>query len=366
MSDSIMFQPLKIGNVMIKNRFMRSPCYMNGCNDNDGLPEPWLLKYYRDLAEGGFGIITTGFMHTQLEGKILPNQAGLMNDAQANAWKDTVDFAHKHDAKFVFQLVDGGVVSPDTWTHKTPRGCSQEGPNTREMTKAEIAEVTENFVKAAVRAQNVGADGIEIHGAHGLLFSRFFSPLLNRRTDEYRYKNNTRFLQETVDAMRRELTNKDFLIGLKINWNDFVPGGMTEKEFEPTVRKITGVDFMEISNGVQGFKTSCRSTMIDKKNYPPSVGYNMPGVKAARRANPDLVISVCGGFRKLKDMEQAIRDGATMIGLGRPSISDTAAVNHLREGKSSNCVSCGLCAVKCLETGVHCYIYNKKFDKNVY
>ena len=108
--SSKLFSPVQIGPLKIQNHFMRSPTYMNGC-DNAGFPKKWVLDYYKEMADGKMGLIIPGYMYMTLAGKQSVGQACIQTDEHANAWKSTVEYIHKQGSKIVFQVVDTGTAT---------------------------------------------------------------------------------------------------------------------------------------------------------------------------------------------------------------------------------------------------------------
>ena len=358
--SSKLFSPVQIGPLKIQNHFMRSPTYMNGC-DNAGFPKKWVLDYYKEMADGKMGLIIPGYMYMTLAGKQSVGQACIQTDEHANAWKSTVEYIHKQGSKIVFQVVDTGTATTFEMCHERPRGASPQKEGQREMTKMEIAEVIENYTKAALRMQNVGVDGIELHAAHGYLISQFLSPANNRRTDEYggSPENRRRLLQEIVSSIR-SVVDKNFLVSAKINVDDCIPGGVTPEDLSETVKAIKGMDFYELSCGFQDGRTTQRNVRNSKNKpgYPYMEGYNVEGMKIVHKNNPNVPLGVCGGFKTLKAMEAAVDAGASLVSLSRPTIADPQVVKHLMEGdKQVKCVFCCRCYH---EDGNRCSVYGKK------
>ena len=360
--SSKLFTPTKIGSLQLKNRFMRSPCYMHAC-DNEGLPHDWLLKYYREMADGQMGLIIPGYFYMSQASKANPGQGCMYTDRHAAAWKSTVEYMHKQGSKTIFQVCDCGTAGTFETCKERPRGASPQKPGQREMTKMEISELIEDYTKTALRLQNIGVDGIELHAAHGYLISQFLCPVNNKRTDEYggSPENRRRILQEIVSSIRREV-DKNFIISAKINVDDNIPGGLTPKDLAETVKNIKGMDFYELSCGFQSGTTSRIKRPHSEKEVNGFVpGWNLPGLTVVRKENPNVPLGVCGGFGTIKEMEHAIDEGATLVSLGRPSIADPQVVKHLMEGdKKVKCVFCSQCVIHCVEGPVYCHVYNPK------
>ncbi|EAX97831.1 oxidoreductase, FAD/FMN-binding family protein [Trichomonas vaginalis G3] len=353
-----LFTPVKVGSITIKNRFMRSPVFMNGC-DADGIPKQSLLNYYKDMADGGMGLIIPEYLYLQRSGRACEGQGGMENEKQAEAWRSTVEYIHRVGAKTLFQVCDAGLYTNFKFTGEQPRGPSKFQEGSREMTLMEISEVIDNYRKCAKRLQEVGVDGIKLHGAHGYLISSFLSPITNHREDQYggSPENRRRILVEIVDAIRKE-TGKEFVIGIKINGDDCKQGnpGVMPKDLAATMAAIPEMDLWEVSCGFQESSTTLRSTNIfmRRKDFPLKEGYNIPTLPVVR-SSTKAAIAVVGGIRKAETMIKALNEGADLISLGRPTIADTHVVQHFREGKKMKCISCGQCIMKD-EHGVKCWI----------
>ena len=338
---SVLFSPIKIGNVQLKNHFMRSSCYMNGC-DCFGLPKPWLLKYYQDMADGKMGLIIPGFFYLHQQGKASYGQAGIETDQQAYAWKKTVDYVHKQGSKMIFQVCDAGIRTTFDICREKPRGPTAQNENQRSMTKLEIAEVVEHYAEAALRIQNIGVDGIEIHAAHGYLVNQFLNASMNLREDEYggSPQNRRRILEEIVNAIK-SVVDKNFIVAAKIDGED-TDGGIEFPCLARTTRAVKGIDMYEVSCDVLGTTFTGKMIPIDS-------------MKIVRESNPNVSLAVVGGFRKIKDMEEAHHQGADLIALGRPTIADPKVVLHLMQGSLMKCKNCGRCVIDLDNPPVKCY-----------
>lgn len=367
MLKSVLFSPFKIRNLVLKNRFQRSACYMKGCNEQ-GFPKKWVLDYYRDMADGQMGLIVPGYLHLGGSAQALPLQGSIESDAHAESWKDCVDYIHRQGSAIIFQVADGGYASRRSLIGTLPRGPSAIFENTREMTVSEIDDVIERFAKAAKRLEKIGADGLQIHGAHGYLISEFLSPFGNRRTDKYggSPENRARIVNEIISHIRRDVS-KDFIVAIKMNVNDNREGGVTPDIAAETVKNIPDLDFIELSSGFIG-TGSIRSTHKEAKHkdFPYFKSYNVEGGQVVRRKNPGRIISIVGGLREFKQMEDLIESNkADLVSLGRPSISDPKLVLHFMEGRDKvDCVNCGLCIARMENSVVRCHVNKSKWFEN--
>ena len=186
----------------------------------------------------------------------------------------------------------------------------------REMTRAEILLTEADFVRAALRAVRAGCDGVEIHSAHSYLLNQFYSPLTNRRTDEYgpqTMENRLRFHLETVDAVRKAV-GPDVPIALRLGGADYLPGGSTEEDAVEACRMLeaAGVDLIDLSGGMCGY--------VRPEHAEPGYFSSMSEkVKAA----VDVPVLVTGGVKTIADAEALLQEGkADLIGVGRALYRD--------------------------------------------
>jgi 2,4-dienoyl-CoA reductase-like NADH-dependent reductase (Old Yellow Enzyme family) len=262
-----LFEPLKLRDLVAPNRiWLASMCQYSS---QDGMPNDWHLVHLGSRVTGGFGLVLTEATAVVPEGRISPQDTGIWNDAQMEAWRPVTEFAAKHNTPIGVQLAHAGrkasVYRP--WAEQTGSvpesdgGWGTVGPSAveypglavpAEMTTAEIAETVKAFADAARRSLEAGFDTIEIHGAHGYLVHQFLSPLSNRRTDEYggSFANRIRLLVEIVEATR-EVWPEDKPLMVRLSATDWVPGGWDGDQTTELagVLKGIGVDFIDVSTG---------------------------------------------------------------------------------------------------------------------
>lgn len=161
---------------------------------------------------------------------------------------------HKNGSKIVFQTCHAGLRVPESLERKEP---STFPSLYNGLSKSEIEDIIESFRKSAVQAQKAGADGVQLHGAHGYLFSSFMSPFYNHRDDSYSVtdEGRCRFILETAEAIRKSC-GKDFSVMIKINGNDFLPSGVTPELASKYVNLLKSkIDLFEISCGCNEIAT---------------------------------------------------------------------------------------------------------------
>ena len=284
-----LFDPLKIREVEFQNRVWVSPMcqYMA----TDGIVGEWHRAHLNAFATGATGLIMVEATGVVPEGRISIGCPSFEDDAHAQAFKPMIDFAHSFNVKMGIQLAHAGrkagtmrpwddhrMATPAEggWQAVSASPIAFEGyPEPRELTIDEIHAITQHFVDAAVRAVKVGFDVIELHAAHGYLFHQFYSPLSNKRTDEYGgdFTNRTRFLIETVDAVRQALPDGTPLF-VRISATDWVDDGwnLVDSVELCTLLRAIGVDLIDVSTGGNVHNAPIKATP----------GFQVPFAKAIR------------------------------------------------------------------------------------
>jgi anthraniloyl-CoA monooxygenase len=272
-----MFTPFRLRDLRLKNRIVVSP--MAQYRAVDGTPTDWHLVHYAERAKGGAGLVTTEMTCVSPEGRISPGCAGLYAPEHEVRWKRIVDFVHAEtDAKIGIQLGHSGPkgstqlgweeadtpLTADNWPviGPSPIAWSPGNQVPREMTRADMDRVRDDFVRAAAMAARAGFDLLELHCAHGYLLSAFISRLTNRRADAYggSLENRMRFPLEIYQAVR-EVWPPEKPISIRISANDWVGDeGTTPEEAVRIARLLrdADVDIVDVSAG----QTSTRARPI--------------------------------------------------------------------------------------------------------
>jgi 2,4-dienoyl-CoA reductase-like NADH-dependent reductase (Old Yellow Enzyme family) len=228
-----LFSETKLGPLRLNNRLAVAPMTRISA-DKDGSANERMARYYERFARGGFGLIITEGTYLDLsfsQGYL--NQPGIASTAQADAWRPVVSAVHEHGAKIVLQLMHAGAlgqgnervnetIAPSAVTPKGEQLSFYHGSGPyrvpTEITREQIAELVDSFADAALRAKQVGFDGVEIHGANGYLLDQFLTSYTNQRDDEYggTTANRVRLIVEVVEAVRKTVGN-DFAVGVRIS-----------------------------------------------------------------------------------------------------------------------------------------------------
>jgi anthraniloyl-CoA monooxygenase len=272
-----MFTPFRLRDLRLKNRIVVSP--MDQYRAVDGTPTDWHFVHYAERAKGGAGLVMTEMTCVSAEGRISPGCTGLYAPDHEAGWTRIVEFVHAEtDAKIGLQLGHSGPkgstqlgwqdadapLPEGNWPviGPSPVAWSPRNQVPREMTRADMDQVRDDFVRAATMAKRAGFDLIELHCAHGYLLSAFISPLTNRRADGYggSLENRMRFPLEIYHAVRA-VWPAAFPISVRISANDWVGDeGITPQDAVAIARVLgeAGVDIINVSAG----QTSLRAQPV--------------------------------------------------------------------------------------------------------
>ncbi|HTT37053.1 MAG TPA: bifunctional salicylyl-CoA 5-hydroxylase/oxidoreductase [Burkholderiales bacterium] len=262
-----MFTPFRLRELTLANRVVMSPMAMYSCRD--GVPDDFYLVHLGSRALGGPGLVFTEMTCVAPDARISPGCAGMWNAQQASAWKRIVDFVHAHSrAAIGLQLGHAGPkgstqlgweqidepLESGNWPLIAPSPIAY-GPHNqtpREMTRADMDRVRDQFVHAAQLGVGCGFDMLELHCAHGYLLSSFICPLTNRREDEYggSLENRLRYPLEVFRALRA-VWPADKPMSVRISAHDWAPGGNTPDDAVEIARQFqaAGADLIDVSSG---------------------------------------------------------------------------------------------------------------------
>jgi len=263
-----MFTPFKVRDVVLKNRVVVSP--MAQYSAVDGLAADYHLVHLGARAMGGAAMVFTEMTCVSADARITPGCPGLYKPEHTAGWKRIVDFVHSNsDAKIAVQIGHAGAkgatklawegidkpVENDSWPliSASPEqylvGVSQ---TSREMTRADMDRVKEDFVNSTKAANEAGFDWLELHAAHGYLLSSFISPITNTRTDEYggSLENRMKYPLEVFKAVR-EVWPEGKPISVRISAHDWTDGGITPQDAVEIAKafKSAGADLIDCSSG---------------------------------------------------------------------------------------------------------------------
>ena len=408
----ILFTPLQLGSLSIKNRILRSS--IAGRFDNyDGSGNQARINWELKFASGGVGAIISSFVPVQMRGRILPNYACIDSDERIPFWAEVGRRVHQHDCKFILQLSHGGRQR-DVPGIEYPLGLSstdQDDPlhgfQAQRMTADDIAATVAAFAEGARRAREAGLDGVELHSSNGYLIHQFLSSAINDRTDGYGgpLENRARFLLEIVAAIRAKV-GRDFHLQAKLSGADHAdamvptePAGNTLEETVQVAKWLeqAGVDALHVSSG--SFFPHPRNPAGDLpiaeflKNYDALIpsgtktlrnylllhndltgklfhdqwvharghvieGINLPDAAAIKRA-VGIAVLCTGGFQTAAVIREAIESGqCDAVTMARPLIANNDLPRQLASGADRPaipCTYCNKCLVNAVTNPLGCY-----------
>jgi 2,4-dienoyl-CoA reductase-like NADH-dependent reductase (Old Yellow Enzyme family) len=358
-----LFEPMTIGSLEVRNRFVRSAT-AESLSDEEGRPLPELTEMYRALARGGVGLIITGHAYVHSGGRCHKRMSGINDDDLVSDWQGVTAAVHAVDAgqgggcKIAMQINHGGrqcdpAVVEGPLLAPSPIPLNADSPLPQELNEREIAGLIRAYAEAAGRAQEAGFDAVQLHGAHGYLINAFHSPASNWRRDAWggNLARRMRFLEEVV-AAARDVVGDEYPLFIKLGTMDFVRDGLTEKEGLEIVRHLAdvGLDAVEISGGIGPGNTRAGIQRVDQE------AYFVPLARKARYKT-DLPILLVGGVRSREVMDRILDEGtADFISLCRPLIREPDLPNRIRDGQAkATCVSCNQCWPREGELGASCH-----------
>ncbi|MBR3348628.1 MAG: NADH:flavin oxidoreductase, partial [Solobacterium sp.] len=268
-----LLSPIRIGNVTLKNRVVMAPMGVGFAPGENKINDAY-VKYFEARAKGGQGLITTpvATVDDTTCGIAEPGAFNLTEPEDAEGIRRIADAVHKYGAKVSVQLCHPGRQSMTFWNHEQQPVAPSAVPENeylqmpRELSVDEIHSIVAKFAKSASYAVQGGADGIELHAAHGYLINEFLSPRANHRTDEYggSYENRLRFITEIIEAVKAVLPESCFL-AVRMNVMDDVEGGISLEEGKKMAKYIEslGVDALSFSAGTY----SCKFTLIEPQLF---------------------------------------------------------------------------------------------------
>lgn len=395
MSYDMLFSPMKIGNVEIKNRIVMAPMCM-GFGQYNGCATETMMNYYEERAKGGVGLIFTEITRiNDITGASSFGQLGMSHDYQIPALKEMADRVHKHNCKIMVELhhpgrqnlglmigtvpicnvgskimgnlytkiLTGAVIPPGKKLqdkHIVPRTvapskCDRSKMSdsvNRELSNKEVKRLICQFIEGAVRVQKAGCDGVELHASHGYLIQQFLSPNTNKRTDEYggSLENRMRFLLEIIDGIRANC-GKDFPIVVRLTVDEMYSmigqdGKGYNLEEGLKMAKILndkGIDAIDVSSAAY----DTFNYWLEPTTFTP--GWRKYLAKEVKNV-VDIPVIAANLIRSPKQAEMQLEEGTQdFISLGRPLIADPHWANKVKNGKENLIKRC-VCCLYCFES----------------
>ena len=327
-----LFREFRLKDVVLRNRIAVSP--MCQYSSDNGFSNDWHLVHLGSRAVGGAGLVMVEATAVTPEGRISPADSGIYLDGHVEPFARISRFLKQHGAVPGIQLAHAGrkASASKPWEGNThiesdkggwdiiaPSAVPFGGNLTKvpqEMSLDDIAQIQEAFVAAAKRALAAEFEWLELHYAHGYLAHEFYSPLANRRTDQYggSFENRIRFLVETFAAVRKVWPER-FPLTVRLSVTDWIDGGVTVDDSVELVRRLksAGLDLLDVSHG---------SVTPDISKIPWGPGFMVP---AASRIRREAAIPTAVGWQITvpQQAEEVVRDQhADLVVLAREMLRD--------------------------------------------
>ena len=344
-----MFQPIEIGNMTVKNRFVVPPMGNNFAN-TDGTMSEQSEAYYAERAKGGFGLITIEATVVHPDAKGGPRKPCLYDDSMIESFQKVIEACHREGAKVSIQLQNAGpegnaknAGAPIKAASSICTQCGRDIPQT--LTTEEIYHLVDGYADAAERAWKAGADAVEVHMAHGYLVNSFLSPRTNKRVDEFGgcFENRMRFPRLIIEKIRERVGDRIAVLA-RINSSDEILGGNDVHDSAAIAACLEdyGVDALHVSRSVH---------IRDEYMWAPTAvhgGFSADLVTEIKRAVTIPVITV-GRFTEPQYAELLVREGRTdLVAFGRQSLADPEMPKKALEGRLEDMIPCIACLQGCV------------------
>jgi len=285
-------------------------------------------------AREGIGLVIVEHSYVNSSGRAHPRQLGIYDDKLLPGLKKLAESIHKEGVPVGIQISHAGARALDEllapsgievpflkrYGKESSLDSSMEKNNDfknrpQELSKEEIGKIIIDFANAAVRAQKAGFDFVEIHGAHGYLLNQFYSPLTNKRSDEYggNIENRLRFAQQIIEAVRKSI-GSGFSVFYRLGADDRMPGGNSIEESVKAVHYLeeAGVNCLDLSGGLCGYLKNGSEGFFTYMAEMLKPVVNIP-------------VMVTGGITKVSTANEIIsHNKADLVGIGRAILTDPA------------------------------------------
>lgn len=364
--DSLLFTPVTLGPLTLRNRSIRSAAFESMCPGN--VPSPQLLAYHRSVAAGGVGMTTVAYAAVTRSGLSFDRQLWMRPEIVPGL-RELTDVVHAEGAAASIQLGHCGNMS-----HKSICGCLPVGASSgfnlysptfvRGLRADELPEMAKAYGRSVCLAREAGFDAVEIHAGHGYLISQFLSPSTNHRKDEFggTLANRMRFMEMVMEEVMKAAGN-DMAVLVKMNMRDGFRGGMELDESLQVARKLQelGAHALVLSGGfvskapmyvmrgempirTMTYYMTCwwlkYGVRLVGKYMIPSVpfreAYFLEDALKFREAL-DIPLVYVGGLVSRQKIEEVLNHGFEAVQMGRALLNEPDFVNRMRREENARC-----------------------------
>ena len=364
--DSLLFTPVTLGPLTLRNRSIRSAAFESMCPGN--VPSPQLLAYHRSVAAGGVGMTTVAYAAVTRSGLSFDRQLWMRPEI-VSGLRELTDAVHAEGAAASIQLGHCGNMS-----HKSICGCLPVGASSgfnlysptfvRGLRADELPEMAKAYGRSVCLAREAGFDAVEIHAGHGYLISQFLSPSTNHRKDEFggTLANRMRFMEMVMEEVMKAAGN-DMAVLVKMNMRDGFRGGMELDESLQVARKLQelGAHALVLSGGfvskapmyvmrgempirTMTYYMTCwwlkYGVRLVGKYMIPSVpfreAYFLEDALKFREVL-DIPLVYVGGLVSRQKIEEVLNHGFEAVQMGRALLNEPDFVNRMRREENARC-----------------------------
>ncbi|MFJ6845315.1 FAD-dependent oxidoreductase [Streptomyces griseoluteus] len=339
-----LLSPLDLGFTTLPNRVLMGSMHVGLEEAEHGFER--MAAFYAARARGGVGLIVTGGIAPNDEGRPYAGGAKLTTDAEAGEHRVVTDAVHREGGRIALQILHFGryayhadLVAP------SPLQAPISPHVPRELTDADIERTIEDYARTALLARRAGYDGVEIMGSEGYLVNEFIAAATNHRTDRWggSYENRMRFPVEIVRRVR-EAVGEDFIIIYRLSMLDLVPGGSSLPEVVTLAKAVEAAGATIINTGI-GWHEARIPTIATSV---PRGAYTWVTKKLMGEVSVPLVTTNRINTPELA--EELLADGrADMVSVARPMLADPDFVAKAAEGRPEAINTCIGCNQACLD-----------------
>jgi len=344
-----LFSPVRIGHLEIKNRVAMTPMGVNLAVAGGGVNND-IVAFYEARARGGIGLIVSELCRV-MDGAGAGEacQIAARHPGDLQGLERLIDTVHKYGTRMFIQLHHPGRnygLGGEQAVSASPVALPNGGTTPRALKIPEIEQIQQAFVNGARIAQMAGADGVELHGAHGYLINCFLSPYLNRRDDRYggSFENRLRFLLEIIAGIRAAC-GKNFPLGVRLSAEEFLEDKGNDLAASCRIAaelERAGVDFLDISSTIP------ESPMIAACIEPGTFEQGWKKYMAAEiKKHIRIPVIAVANIKEPEVAEAILAEGCCdLVGVARGHLADPAWCNKAKAGKAetiSKCIGCLVC-----------------------
>ena len=339
-----LLEPLNLGFTTLRNRVLMGSMHVGLEEAKDGFER--MAAFYAERARGGVGLMVTGGIAPNDDGRPYPGGARLATEEEAAKHRIVTDAVHDAGGKIAMQILHfgryayhPGLVAP------SPVKAPISPATPRELSTAEVWQTVDDYAHCAAMAQKAGYDGVEIMGSEGYLINEFTAARTNHRTDEWggSYENRMRFPVEIVKRAR-ERVGTDFIIIYRLSMLDLVDGGSSFDEVVQLAQAIEAAGATIINTGI-GWHEARIPTIATSV---PRAAYTWVTRKMKGKVGIPLITT--NRINTPEVAEQVLAQGdADMVSMARPFLADPDFVNKAAAGQADRINTCIGCNQACLD-----------------